>query len=143
MYFDKEKGVAKELVWAAGDVNDDFQKYLDLAEDSGILPEWWRFENRMECLAEAVDEKNEDNIMTPIDQENLVTKYEGDMSIRNALCILAELVVGYDGHGRAKDDKWYTDFQEYLDLHPEERAKLIEGTVQAVKDAGVLPGRES
>lgn len=143
MYFNKQKGVSEGLVWVAGDANDDFQKYLDLAEDADILPEWWRFENRMECLAEAVDEENEDNIVTPIDEENLVTRYEGDMSVRNALCIVAELVVGYDGKGRAKDDTWYTEFQEYLDLHPQERAKLVEGTVQAVKNAGVLPVQES
>lgn len=143
MYFSEGKGVTEELIWANGDANDDFQRYLDLAEDAGILPEWWRFENRMECLAEAVNDKNEDNIMKAIDQENLVTRYEGEMSIRNALCIIAELVVGYDGKGRAKDDKWYGDFQEYLDLHPDARAKLMEGTVEAVKNAGVLPGSES
>lgn len=91
----------------------------------------------MECLNEAVDKKNEDSIFEHIDQENLVTKYEGDVAIRNALNILAELIVGYDGKGRAKDGKWFQEFQEYLDLHPEERARLIAGTVEAVKNAGI------
>lgn len=126
------------LVWTNGDAADDFQKYLDLAEDSGVLPEWWRFENRMECLAEAVDKKNEDSVFNAIDQEQLMTKYEGDTAIRSALCILAELIVGYDGKGRAKDDEWFREFQEHLDLHPEEKAKLIAGTIEAVKNAGAI-----
>lgn len=130
---------AEGLVWANGDAADDFQRYLDLAEDAGVLPEWWRFENRMECLAEAVDKKNEDSVWKTIDQEELMTRYEGDMAIRSALCILAELIVGYDGKGRAKDDKWFQEFQEHLDLNPAEKAKLIAGTVEAVKNAGVIP----
>jgi len=131
--------LSKGLVWDAGDATDDFQQYLNLAEEAGVLPEWWRFENRMECLAEAVDKKNEDSIYNHIDQEQLMTKYEGDVAIRNALCILAELVVGYDGKGRAMDGNWFHEFQEYLDLHPDEKARLIAGTVEAVKNAGIVP----
>lgn len=127
------------LVWSQGDATEDFQKYLDLAEESGVLPEWWRFENRMECLSEAVDKKNENGIFSHIDQEQLMTKYEGDTAIRSALCILAELIVGYDGKGRAKDDEWFRQFQEHLDLHPDQKAQLISGTVEAVKNAGVIP----
>lgn len=135
--------LADDLVWAKGDAAEDFQKYLDLAEDSGVLPEWWRFENRMECLAEAVDQKNEESVFKHIDQEQLVTRYEGDMAIRNALCILAELIVGYEGKGRAMDSKWFEEFRDFLDLHPEEKARLIAGTVEAVKNAGVLTGQEA
>lgn len=135
--------LADDLIWSNGDATDDFQKYLDLAEDSGILPEWWRFENRMECLTEAVDKKNEESIFKHIDQEQLVTKYEGDTAIRSALCILAELIVGYDGKGRAKDEEWFQKFQEHLDLHPEEKAKLISGTIEAVKNAGIIPTADS
>ncbi|KAK5082234.1 hypothetical protein LTR05_007378 [Lithohypha guttulata] len=142
IYYDPAKPFPEGLVWVKGDANADFQRYLDLVEESSVLPEWWRFENRMECLAEAVDDKNEDSILRTIDQEQLVTKYEGNMAIRNVLLIIAELVVGYDGKGRAKDDKWYQDFQEHLDLHPAERARLIEGTIEAVKNAGILPGQE-
>ncbi|KAK5092921.1 hypothetical protein LTR70_005215 [Exophiala xenobiotica] len=131
--------LSEGLVWAAGDASDDFQKYLDLTEQSGVLPEWWRFENRMECLAEAVDKKNEDSIYNPLDQEQLMTKYEGDVAIRNALCILAELIVGYEGKGRATDGKWFNQFQEHLDLNSNERARLIAGTVEAVKNAGIVP----
>jgi len=127
-------------VWAKGDAMADFQRYLDLAEEAGVLPEWWRFENRMECMAEAVDAKNEESIYKVIDQEELMTRYEGDVSIRNALCILAELIVGYEGKGRAVDGKWFAEFQEYYDLNSEERAGLIKGTVEAVKNAGVVPG---
>jgi len=131
--------LSEGLVWAAGDASDDFQKYLDLTEQSGVLPEWWRFENRMECLAEAVYKKNEDSIYNPLDQEQLMTKYEGDVAIRNALCILAELIVGYEGKGRATDGKWFNQFQEHLDLNSNERARLIAGTVEAVKNAGIVP----
>lgn len=141
IYFDGK--LAEGLVWAKGDASEDFQRYLDLAEEAGIMPEWWRFENRMECLAEAVDKKNEESIYQHIDQENLMTKYEGDVAIRNALSILAELVVGYEGKGPAKDEKWFQEFQEYLDLHPDERARLIAGTVEAVKNAGILPEQTS
>lgn len=135
--------LSEGLVWSKGDAIEDFQIYLDLAEESGVLPDWWRFESRMECLSEAVDKKNEDNVFNRINQEQLMTKYEGDTAIRNALCILAELIVGYEGKGRAKDDKWFEEFQEYLDLHPDERARLIAGTVEAVKNAGILPEQES
>lgn len=126
------------LVWAQGGASDDFQKFLDLSEESGILPEWWTFENRMECLSQAIDKTNEDCIFNTIDQEQLITKYEGDTTIRNALAIIAELVVGYEGKGRDKDGKWFEEFRDYLDLHPDEKAKLIEGTVEAVKDTVAL-----
>ena len=54
------------------------------------------------------------------------------MAIRQALSILAEMVVGYDGNGPAKDDTWFSEFQEFLDLHPEERARLIKGSIEMV-----------
>lgn len=130
------------LVWSQGDAAEDFQRWLDLAESSGTLPEWWRFEDRMECLASAVDKNDEESIFKPIDQSELITRYEGDMAIRNALCIIAELIVGYDGKGPAKDGKWFEQFQEYLDLHADERARLIQGTVDAVKEALQTHGEE-
>jgi hypothetical protein len=123
------------IVWAKGDAVEDFQRWLDMAERSGVLPEWWRFEDRMKTLALAVDKNDKESIMKPIDQTELITRYGGDTSIRNAMCILAELVVGYDGKGAAKDNKWYMQFSEHLDLHPEERARLIKGSVEAVRDA--------
>jgi hypothetical protein len=114
---------------------EDFQIWLDWCEESGALPEWWRFEDRMECLALAVEKGGEadDSVYGAVDQEKLVVAYQGDTSIRNALGILAELVVGYDGKGRAQDDQWYMQFSEFLDLHPEERARLIKGTVEAME----------
>ncbi|RMZ78755.1 hypothetical protein DV736_g6689, partial [Chaetothyriales sp. CBS 134916] len=54
-------------------------------------------------------------------------------AIRNALGIFAELVVGYDGKGRATDNKWYLQFQEFMDLHPQERLRLIQGTIDAIE----------
>ena len=122
------------IVWAKGETMEDFQRWLDLVETSGILPEWWRFENRMETRAKAVDKDNEESILEPIDQTELITRYEGDTAVRTALCCLAELVVGYEGKGAAKDDEWYMQFSEHLDLHPEERARLIKGSVEAVRD---------
>ena len=123
------------IVWAKGDVYADFQRWLDLAEESDILPDWWRFEDRMECMALAVDKKGEETVWQPLDQTELIKRYEGDTTIRSAMLVLAELVVGYEGKGRAKDDKWYMQFSEHLDLHPEERAKLIKGSVEAVRQA--------
>ena len=57
------------------------------------------------------------------------------MAIRQALQIIAEMCVGYDGQGPAKDDTWFHDFQEFLDLHPAERARLIKGTIDMVTSA--------
>lgn len=123
------------IVWIQGEVIEDFQRWLDLAESSGILPESWRFEDRMETLGMAVNKNDKESIYTAIDQTELITRYGGDTSIRNAMCILAELVVGYEGKGAPKDDEWYIAFSEHLDLHPEERARLIKGSVEAVQAA--------
>jgi hypothetical protein len=109
---------------------EDFQRFLDLAEASQILPKWWQFEERMECLTLAIDKTDAESIYKPISQAELPTRYEGDMSVRVALAILAELAVGYDGKGPAKDDTWFIEFQEFLDLHPEERARLIKGSIE-------------
>lgn len=130
------------IVWVEGEPVEDFQRWLDMAEKSGILPEWWRFEDRMKTLAMAVDTSNEESVLRPIDQTELITKYSGDYSVRNALCILAELVVGYEGKGAAKDNEWYMQFSEHLDLHPEERAKLIKGSVEAVRDVFEKHGKD-
>jgi hypothetical protein len=135
LYYSQESGKWSEgVVWAKGDVYADFQRWLDLAEESGILPEWWRFEDRMECLTLAV-EKGKESVFEELDQAALVTRYEGDASVRSALLILAELVVGYEGKGKAKDDQWYIGFSEHLDLHPEERARMLKGSIEAVRKA--------
>ncbi|OAL39364.1 hypothetical protein AYO20_01234 [Fonsecaea nubica] len=120
------------LVWAKGDASDDFQRFLDLAEEAKILPKWWTFEDRMQCLALAIDKNDPESIFRPINQTELPQRYEGDMAIRLALAILAEMCVGYDGKGPAKDDTWFQEFQEFLDLHPEERARLIRGSIEMV-----------
>ena len=111
---------------------DDFQRFLDLAEVSKILPKWWAFEDRMETLGLAIDKGDLESIFKPINQTELPQRYGGDMAIRQALAILAELVVGYDGKGPAADDTWFREFQEFLDLHPEERARLIKGSIDMV-----------
>ena len=130
------------IVWGKGEPLEDFQRWLDLIEKSGILPEWWRFENRMEMLGIAMDEKDTENIFKPIDQTELITRYGGDFSVRNALCILAELVVGYEGKGPTQDDEWYVRFSEHLDLHPQERAQMIKGSVEAVRDVFDKHGKD-
>jgi hypothetical protein len=123
-------------VWVRGDAIEDFQRWLDLSEASGILPEWWRFEDRMETLGMAVNKDDDaEGIFNSMNQTALITRYGGDTSIRSAMCILAELVVGYEGKGAAKDDKWYMAFSDHLDLHPEERARLIKGSVEAANEA--------
>lgn len=138
IYYDaanKKDRFPEGVVWAKGDVYDDFQTWLDLAEDSGVLPDWWGWEERMECLAMGVDRSGEENVFTAVDQTELIKRYEGDTSVRVAMLVLAELVVGYEGKGRAESDDWYMRFSEHLDLHPEERARLIKGSVEAVRRA--------
>jgi hypothetical protein len=139
VYYDEKKAGRwpDGVVWARGDAYTDFQRWLDLCEESGVLPDWWRFEERMECLGMAVDkgEGAKETVWRRLDQTELMTRYEGDASVRSALLVLAELVVGYEGKGRARDDRWYVKFSEGLDLHPEERARLLKGSVEAVRKA--------
>lgn len=101
-------------------------------EGSKILPKWWTFEDRMQCLALAIDKNDPESIFKPINQTELPQRYGGDLAIRQALVILAEMCVGYEGKGAAKDDTWFQEFQEFLDLHPEERARLIKGSIDMV-----------
>lgn len=130
------QGERKEgLVWADGDVVEDFQKWLDLCEEAGVLPEWWRFEDRMETLGLAMDRESGESVYQAIDEQNLMVRYGGKPEIRNALLIMCELVVGYEGKGREKNDEWYMDFSEFMDLHPQERMRLVKGTLEAVEKA--------
>lgn len=138
VYYDAKHGRwPKDLVWAKGDVYADFQRWLDLCEESGVLPDWWDLNERLECLGMAIDKGKDakETVWQTLDQTQLMTRYEGDASVRSALLVLAELVVGYEGTGRQKDDRWYMKFSENLDLHPEERARLLRGSVEAVRKA--------
>ena len=129
-------------VWAKGGVVEDFQRWLDLCEMKGVLPEWWLSTERMECLGMAL-EKGEGGLEEKIDQDTLMTSYGSpDTSVRSGLLVLAELVVGYDGKGAAKDGQWYTDFEEHLLLNPAERARLIQPTIDAVKATVDLNGKD-
>lgn len=98
--------LAKDSLWSQGDAVDDVQKYMDLAEQAGIMPEWWSFEHRMVCLTKAVDKKSEESIYAGIDERKLAERYGDDSSIRNTLVMLAELVVGYDGKGSTVDQSF-------------------------------------
>ena len=86
----------------------------------------------MQCLAAAIDKNDPESIFKSINQTELSQRYGGDMAIRQALAVIAEMCVGYDGKGPAKDDTWFHEFQEFLDLHPEERARLIKGSIDMV-----------
>ena len=131
----KETGWEEGLVWVKdGDVVADFQRYLDLLEEAGVMPEWWGFEQRMECMCLAVDKENKENIYTKIDQDQLIPRYDGDTQIRNALLMLAELAVGYDGKGPPDDEGvWYDGFVKYLNEHPEEKEKLLRESKETVE----------
>ena len=83
----------------------------------------------------AIDRNYDENIFCQIDQRKLIPNYGGDLEIRTALLVLAELVVGYEGMGSRKDNDWYEGFTKYLQEHPEERAKLIKGSIEAVEEA--------
>ena len=137
-----EGDLEEGLVWVSGDVVEDFQRWLDLCEVEGVLPEWWLSTERMECLGMAL-EKGEGGLEEKIDQDTLMTSYGSpDTSVRSGLLVLAELVVGYDGKGAAKDGQWYTDFEEHLLLNPAERARLIQPTIDAVKATVELNGKD-
>ena len=131
----KETGWEEGLVWVKdGDVVADFQRYLDLLEEAGVMPEWWGFEQRMECMCLAVDKENKENISTKIDQDQLIPRYDGDTQIRNALLMLAELAVGYDGKGPPDDEGvWYDGFVNYLNENPEEKEKLLRESKETVE----------
>ena len=86
----------------------------------------------MQTLALAIDKGDPESIFKPINQTELPQRYEGDMAIRQALAIIAEMCVGYDGKGPAKDDTWFQEFQEFLDVNPQERARLIKGSIDMV-----------
>jgi hypothetical protein len=111
-------------------------------EGSKILPKWWTFEDRMQTLALAINKDDPESIFKPINQTELPQRYGGDMGIRQALAILAEMCVGYDGKGPANDDTWFHEFQEFLDLHPEERARLIKGSIDMVNSVLQEHGQE-
>lgn len=87
-------------VFANGDVEADFQNYLDCAEKACVLPKWFEFYKRMECLTRAVDRKgNAENIYTRIDPQHLPPRYDGDYLIISTLILLADMIVGVDGKG--------------------------------------------
>lgn len=116
--------LSKDFLWSQGDATDDFQRYIDLAEQAGVMPIWWQFENRMACLAKAVDKKNGDSVYAEFDEGKLTQKYGDDVSIQNALVMLAELVVGYDGKGSTCDEA-FLEFQEQLRSNPGEQHKVM------------------
>lgn len=122
-------GLSKGSVWVQSDPLADFQRYIDQAETSGILPEWWHFEERMECLALAINRNEKKNIFTPIDEEHdLVSQDLADADIRNTLAILAELVVGYDGTGFQRTNDWYNNFVKGYDATPGEKEEVWRST---------------
>ena len=47
-----------------------------VVETAGVLPEWWRFEDRIETLGLAVEKGDEESVCKAIDQENLMVRYE-------------------------------------------------------------------
>jgi len=106
-------------VWAAGDVEADFQNYLDRAELAMVLPEWWDSNKRLECLARAIDKSNKQNIYTPIDEERLMERWRGDVRVRSKLAMLSEMIVGYEGKGPAEDDKWVNSFRNWVEQQSE------------------------
>ena len=129
-------------VFANGDVEADFQNYLDCAEDAKVLPVWWEFYKRMECLSKAVDRTgNPQNIFTRIDEDGLAERYSGDRQIRCTLILLAELVVGYEGKGAPKGATWINSFKQYVN-EPETKKKLEEDSIKSLKAMYAKYGRD-
>ena len=130
-------------VFANGDVYDDFQNYLDHAELAKVLPEWWDFYKRLECLGKAVDRKgNVQNIFPPIAEDCLMDRYNGDGQIRTTLIILAELVVGYEGRGPPKDEEWVSRFKSCVNA-PEVRERIEKTSVDSLQVICAKYGRGS
>lgn len=130
------------IVWVKDDVVADFQRYLDLVDEAKVLPDWWGFESRMELMCLAIDRENKENIYTKIDQDALIPRYDGDTQIRNALCVVAELAVGYDGKGAPNDDgEWFEGFVKYLSGNPEEKEKLLRESKETVETSMKSLGR--
>ena len=133
IYYDGK--LREDLVWARGDAIDDFQTFLDLAEESGILPEWWRFENRAECLTKAVDKSGSGNIFGRFNDQEVSRRIQQDRSgQRNALRILAELVVGFHGNGRDVTGAVFEDFKQRLDANPADVDRLLCGLKIHMRD---------
>ncbi len=129
-------------IFANGDVEADFQNYLDCAEDAKVLPVWWDFYKRMECLTKAVDRRgNRQNVFTRIEEDDLTDLYNEDRQIRSTLIILAELMVGYEGKGPPKDATWISSFKQYVN-EPAIKKKLEEDSVNALKAMYAKHGRE-
>ena len=129
-------------VFANGDVYADFQRYLDYSELAKVLPEWWDFYKRIECLAKAVDrEGNEQNVFTRIEEDVLTSRYNGDRQIRTTLVLLAELVVGYEGRGPPEDTEWISRFKSYMNK-PEVKAATEEASVAALRAMYAKHGRD-
>jgi hypothetical protein len=128
--------------FANGDVYADFQNYLDHAEAVKILPEWWDFYKRMECLGKAVDrEANKQNIFEPIEEDGLMNRYNGDRQIRSTLILLAELVVGYEGKGPPKDGEWISRFKSYVNT-PEVKERIEKASVASLQAMYAKYGRD-
>jgi MYND finger len=138
----KGKQLPEGNVFASGDVYADFQNYLDRAEMAKILPEWWDFYKRLECLGKAVDRNaNEQNIFKSIEEDGLMDRYNGDRQIRSTLIILAELAIGYEGKGPPKDGEWISRFKRYVNT-PEVKERIEKASVVSLEAMYAKYGRE-
>lgn len=128
------KGNLEEgLLWTRGDAADDFQQYLDLAEEAGILPEWWQFEDRMKCLEQAIDPDDSQNIFQAINDRDHAPQFPNDFGLRSAMYILAELVFGWDGHGRQDTEEWYEYFVKQVQPTPERIVSVADDLMRRLR----------
>ena len=113
------------LVYAKGDANVDFENFLDLAEKTDVLPDWWNAHKRKECEDFATREGNESNIYEAVEFDTLGEFYM-DPSIDTALLIVAEKVYGFNGEGPPADDEPLRRFAETLENNQKAKAAIQE-----------------
>ena len=135
IYYEGQKKPGTGQVWAEGDAIDDFQRFVDFAENAKVLPEWWRFEHRMQCLLLALDAEGGHCILEPIGTVHdggLNAADEADRKVAERL--LAELVVGFDSNGARMPEDWYESFRLELQRQVEAILQKSTGTAERIQD---------
>ena len=126
------KELPEDNVFANGDIETDFQNYLDCAETAGVLPVWWDFYSRLSCLGRGIDDGNQQNVFIPIEEGSLIPRYDNNKQVRSILIFLAELIVGYERTGPPSDGEWIKGFREHV-YQPEVRRALEEDSLSKLK----------
>lgn len=81
-------------IYDGGDAMDEFEEFLDLAEErKGILPAWWSKGKREECVRWATGGSEWADISCAVEKSDIVEHY-GDGMMPMRLRVLGEKVYG-------------------------------------------------